>query len=101
MSEVSPAIGNLVSDHIRRRIAWLDPIHAAASFGALLTVPELQSNCNTIEAMVQLALAYGEGRQKTSAGLTRQLFAQLSGGSLGLMEDPAEDVMVAAGPFRR
>jgi hypothetical protein len=94
-------IGNLVGDQVRRRIARLDPVHAAASFGALLTVPELQSNCNTIEAMVQLALAYGEGREKTSAGLTRQVFAQLSGGSLGLMEDPAEDVMVGTvhGPW--
>lgn len=79
-----------------RRFEQLDPIIAAATFGGLLTVPDLQANGVRVEALAHLALALGQGRQKPSEKLVAEAFRYLGQGRCGHMEDPAEDVLVGA-----
>jgi len=79
--------------------AWLgafDPIHLATTFGGLLTVPELQSNCIRLEVLVHLGLALGQGRRKPNERLAARLFSELGKGTTGHLEDPAEDVFVSS-----
>ncbi len=71
-----------------------DPLRLAAAFGGLLTVPELQSNCLRLEALVHLTLAIGDGRSKPSRKIVGRLFEEAGHGRLGFKEDPAEDVFV-------
>lgn len=79
-----------------RRFRQLDPVTAAATFGGLLTVPDLQANGVRVEALVHLALALGQGRQKPPDKLVAEPFRYLGEGRCGHMEDPAEDVLVGA-----
>ena len=79
-----------------RRFRQLDPVTAAATFGGLLTVPNLQANGVRVEALVHLALALGQGGQKPSDKLVAEAFRYLGEGRCGHMEDPAEDVLVGA-----
>lgn len=39
----------------------MHPVRAAATFGALLTVPELQGNCARLEILAHQALVLGSG----------------------------------------
>jgi hypothetical protein len=73
----------------------LDPIKLAATFGGLLTAPELQSNCIRLEALVHLAVAFGRGHKKPNSGDISRWFSQLGDGLAGRQEDPAEDVFVS------
>jgi hypothetical protein len=72
----------------------LDPVRAASTFAGLLTVPELQSNCFRLEALIHLCLAFGRGKQKPTGELVARLFAEFGKGQCGRVEDPAEDVFV-------
>lgn len=72
-----------------------DPLRLAATFSGLLTVPELQSNCIRLEALVHLAFALGEGSRKPNDKLIGKLFSALGNGIAGRQEDPAEDVFVS------
>lgn len=91
MSDLLAARPDLV-----RRFEQLDPVVAAATFGGLLTVPDLQANGVRVEALVHLALALGHGRQKPADKLVAEAFRYLGKGRCGHMEDPAEDVLVGA-----
>lgn len=91
LSDVLAARPDLV-----RRFSQLDPVIAAATFGGLLTVPDLQANGVRVEALVHLALGLGQGRQKPSEKLVAEAFGYLGEGRCGHMEDPAEDVLVGA-----
>ncbi|MBR1231698.1 hypothetical protein [Bradyrhizobium sp. AUGA SZCCT0182] len=71
-----------------------DALHLAATFGGLLTVPELQSNCLRLEALVHLTLAIGDGQSNPNRKIVGRLFAEAGKGRLGAKEDPAEDVFV-------
>src|ERR1700677_1587114 len=68
-----------------------DPLRLAATFGGLLAVPELHSNCLRLEALVHLSLAVGAGRQKPNRKTVGRLFTEAGKGRLGIKEDPAED----------
>lgn len=72
-----------------------DPLRLAATFSGLLTVPELQSNCIRLEALVHLALALGGGRRKPTDKIDARLFSKIGVGIVGRQEDPAEDVFVS------
>jgi hypothetical protein len=52
-----PAIEEVAKAHpdVIEDLRGLSPIVTAATFGSLLTVPELQANCFRIEVMVHLA----------------------------------------------
>ena len=92
------SVDQLLSERpdLQRRLKRLDPIVAAASFGALLTVPDLQANATRIEALVRLSLAMGEGRQKIADKVATDAFRHLGKGICGHMEDPAEDLFVGS-----
>jgi hypothetical protein len=73
-----------------------DPIKLAATFGGLLAIPELQSNCIRLEALVHLSLAMGRGNGEPGQNLIGELFTALGNGVCGRAEDPAEDVFVSS-----
>ena len=73
----------------------LDPVLAAAKFGALLALPQLHANCIRLEALVHLAMAYAGGRELPTDALVEGSFDRLDRGYCGRMEDPAEDVFSA------
>ncbi|WP_375415051.1 hypothetical protein [uncultured Bradyrhizobium sp.] len=78
-----------------KALRGFDPVEAAAVFGGLLTVPELQSNCIRLEGLVHIALTYCSGTRKPKASDVTRWFAEFGKGWLGNMEDPAEDVFVS------
>lgn len=76
------------------QLRGFNPLKLATAYGALLTVPELQSNCLRLEALVQLGLALGAGARKPQPKHLIRWFADLGTGRCGAFEDPAEDVFV-------
>lgn len=76
-------------------VAAFDPLRLACSFGGLLTEPSLQSNCVRLEALVHLSLATANGTRKPSERIVAQLFEGVESGTLGCLEDTAEDVFVS------
>jgi hypothetical protein len=84
-----------------KELEAFDPIKTASTFAGLLTVPELQSNCLRLEAIVHLSLAYCRGERKPTAKFASRLFAEFGKGMCGRAEDPAEDVFVTSIATRR
>jgi hypothetical protein len=70
----------------------VDPVSAAATFGGLLAVPDLQANCLRLEVLVHLAMSYGVGKGPLSREIAQTSFDGLGRDLIGMMEDPAEDV---------
>ena len=77
------------------QLGMFDPLKVATAFAALLTLPDLQSNCLRLEALVQLGLAIGGGGRKPTPKTLIRWFAELGTGRCGAFEDPAEDVFVS------
>lgn len=73
----------------------LDPIRLTASFGGLLTTPQLQSNCIRLEVLAHLAVAYSGGRKKPNSNDISRWFSRLGDEMAGRLEDPAEDMFVS------
>ena len=92
-----PVIGDLAKEYagVVADLRSHDPVLTAASFGALLVLPDLQANCYRIEALVHLASGYCQGRTAPGIGLVKRCFERLGNGSCGPAEDPAEDVFVS------
>ncbi len=78
-----------------RAMGPFDPVETASVFGALLTLPELQSNCIRLEGLVHLALAHCRGTKKPTASVVARWFAEFGNSWLGRMEDPAEDIFLS------
>jgi len=93
----SPTIEEIAEAHpdVVEDIQGFDPVLTAAAFGCLLTIPELQANCFRIQALVHLALAFGEGTGAPTKELIAEQFERLGHGVCGWMEDPAEDVFAS------
>jgi len=92
----TPSLGSLALDHAEL-VADLDafePIKVVTACGALLTVPQLQSNCLRLEALAHLALYACNGSKKPQPKHFRQWFVDLGRGQCGILEDPAEDVFI-------
>ena len=96
------APGNLPIETVLSAHPWLpeallpfDPIYTASLFAGLLTVPDLQSNCCRLEALVHLAIAAGSGRKRPSSSAVATWFDALGSGPCGVTEDPAEDGFTA------
>lgn len=81
---------------ISKRLRRLDPIAAARSFGSLLLHPALQPHTVRIEVLAQLAVATGTGPGRLDGATLRTSYNLLEDGWAGRMEDPPEDVFVAA-----
>jgi hypothetical protein len=93
-----------LADEQRKALAGLagfDPLKLAATFGGLLTLPALQSNCIRLEVLVHLSLALGGGTRKPNEKLVAQLFTAIGKGIAGRKEDPAEDIFVSLIRTRR
>lgn len=73
-----------------------DPLSLASTFGGLLALPELQSNCIRLETLVHVALANGRGKRKPNPTIISRLFSELGKSIAGWKEDPAEDVFVTS-----
>ncbi|MHC2317562.1 hypothetical protein ACVIHC_004608 [Bradyrhizobium diazoefficiens] len=91
-TELQPIVTELQTHLLN--IQSFDPLRLAATFGGLLTVPDLQSNCLRLEALVHLTLAIGDDRRRPNRKIVSRLFKQAGKGRLGVKEDPAEDVFV-------
>ncbi len=78
------------------QIGSYDPLRLAADFSGLLTVPELQSNCVRLEALIHLTLAIANGKRKPNEKVIRRLYATVGAGMAGRLEDPSEDVFVSS-----
>src|SRR5258708_36535040 len=89
-------LGIIAAQHhdLIEELGTFDPFKLASMFGGLLTTPELQSNCLRLEALVHLALAFGDSKRKPSAKFLSHCFSVLGEGPAGWLEDPAEDVFV-------
>lgn len=72
-----------------------DPLRLATSFAGLLTIPELQSNCIRVEALIHVAMAYAKGKRKPSDQFIAKMFSEFGEGPIGWKEDPSEDVFVS------
>lgn len=72
-----------------------ETISTTALIGALLTLPELQSNSIRIETLQHLALMFCNGPRKPKLSQVGPWFDQLDKGPCGLLEDPAEDLFVS------
>lgn len=79
-----------------KQLQAFDPLKAAATFGGLLTVPELQSNCLRLEVLAHLALVSGKGHKTPDAKFVNRAFSSLGKPPCGLYEDPAEDMFVTS-----
>jgi hypothetical protein len=90
-------LGSAAAEHseLFREIESFDPLRLAASFGALLTVPKLQSNCARLEVLTHLCFALARGTRKPTANIVARLFKALGDGMTGRLEDPAEDIFVS------
>lgn len=76
-------------------IRELDALRLASTFGGMLTVPELQSNCVRLESLVHVSLAEGRGTRKPNVKTVSRMFSKLGKDIAGWKEDPAEDVFVS------
>lgn len=90
------AIGEIAEAHpdVIAEFRKLHPVKAAATFGGLLLMPELQANCFRIETLVHFAVAYCRGTAAPTRPFAQRMFECLGTGYCGVMEDPAEDVFV-------
>ena len=79
-----------------KQLQAFDPLKAAATFGGLLTVPELQSNCLRLEVLAHLALVSGKGHKTPDAKFISSAFSSAGKPPCGLYEDPAEDMFVTS-----
>lgn len=79
-----------------KQLQVFDPLKVAATFGGLLTVPELQSNCIRLEVLAHLALISGKGHKTPDAKFISHAFSSLGEAPCGLYEDPAEDMFVTS-----
>ena len=79
-----------------KEITSYDPLLIASTFGGLLTVPDLQSNCIRLEILIHCALAFARGQRQPNDKIISRLFARFGRGVAGRYEDPAEDVFVSS-----
>ncbi len=91
-------LGKIVTVYpaLLKQLQAFDPLKVAATFGGLLTVPDLQSNCIRLEVLVHLALISGKGHKTPDAKFISQAFSSLGKAPCGLYEDPAEDMFVTS-----
>src|SRR5258708_39090195 len=77
-----PSLGKLAELHagLIADFKKLDAVKTAATFAGLLTHPELQANCLTLEILIHLALVYCQGRSMPMQGFFLKSFQVLRDG---------------------
>jgi hypothetical protein len=93
-----PANATLLRVHpdFAREVQRYHPVRSAIAIGQLLLRPEFQSNCLRIEALTHILLSCGNGTQVPDSNTIADWFDVITGGYLGRMEDPSEDVFVGS-----
>lgn len=91
-------VGKIATSYsmLSKQLQEFDPLKAAATFGGLLTIPQLQSNCLRLEVLAHLALTTGKGHKTPDARFINYAFSKAGETPCGLYEDPAEDVFVTS-----
>lgn len=69
--------------------------HCLKFLGAMLTLPEFQSNAYRLEVLVHMACLCAKGKLRPTAGHAAAWFNNLDNGTCGRREDPAEDVFIS------
>ena len=87
-------VGEMCGQQLAASMSRVNPLHGATTFGALLLVPALQSNCLRLEILTHVGVALGEGGKEAPETFVANAFASMGRGPCGRMEDPAEDVFV-------
>ncbi|MEI6896693.1 MAG: hypothetical protein V5786_04230 [Psychromonas sp.] len=71
------------------------PLESAAIFTSLLLTPSYQSNTITIEKAIYTSLSECNGKYLPTKRYIKRVFKGIHSSGLGMMEDPAEDVMAS------
>lgn len=97
MPQLSRDYGDFAAEYpvVTRAMKHCSLSSCLACFGAMLTLPEFQSNNRRLEILIHLALMFARGRVALTPGKASAWFNQLDEGTCGRVEDPAEDVFVA------
>jgi len=97
MYGTNPSIGEIAKSHKRvvDSIRDCDPEFTLARAAGLFTMPEWQSSTVRLEVLQHLVAAFATGRKKPMASDFRRWLSELGGGTVGSLEDPAEDVFVS------
>ena len=97
MPQLSRDYGDFAAEYpvVTRAMMHCSLRSCLACFGAMLTLPEFQSNNRRLEILIHLALMFARGRVAITPGKASAWFNQLDEGTCGRVEEPAEDVFVA------
>lgn len=97
MPQLSRDYGDFAAEYpvVTRAMKRCSLSSCLSCFGAMLTLPEFQSNNRRLEVLIHLALMFARGRVSITPGKASAWFNQLGKGTCGRVEDPAEDVFVA------
>jgi hypothetical protein len=82
-------------EDVVRDVGLVDGVQAAATFGGLMLLPELQANHLRLQALVHLSISDGSGLSSPDRSFVQSSFERLGQGWAGVMEDPSEDVFSA------
>lgn len=80
---------------VRKVMAKYSLEHCLQFLGAMLTLPEFQSNAYRLEVLVHMAFLCAKGNSRPTAGHAAAWFNNLDNGTCGRQEDPAEDVFIS------
>ncbi|MFT3688992.1 hypothetical protein [Paenirhodobacter sp.] len=74
--------------------------HCLVFLGAMLTLPEFQSNTYRFEVLVHMAFLCAQGKSRPTPANASAWFNQFDDGTCGRQEDPAEDVFVSSVSYK-
>lgn len=89
LDEATEANQNLCTD-----LGRFSRLQAVALLGALLTIPEYQSNCIRLELLVVLAVMHCHGQKMPNLNDVARWYSDIGKSPCVSGEDPAEDVFV-------
>ena len=94
---ISETFAELAAEYtiVKKGISGCSLESCLAIFGAMMTLPEFQSNIYRLEVLVKLAFLCAKGKSRPTSAQVAAWFNQLDRGTCGRMEDPAEDVFVS------
>lgn len=95
--QLTRSYGEIAKCHpkVMKELSERERTSTTALIGALLTLPELQSNAIRLEALGHLAVMACNGPRKPKLAQISPWFDELDKGPCGRLEDPAEDVFVS------
>lgn len=83
------------SNDLNDLLEGYSPVESSLNFSALLLHPSYQSTTATLEKAVHTCLGVCQGKNVATKSFIKSTFQAISSAGFGMMEDPAEDVMVS------